>query len=67
MAMGMLVFMVDFTPLTSHGLPFSLSFLILSYKKIELLIFGLKNAFFQTEKKCVIFFPSIDLRGVLLK
>ena len=36
-------------------------------QKNELLVFSLKNAFFQTEKKCVIFFPSIDLREVLLQ
>ena len=34
MAMGRLVFMVVFTPLTSYALPFSLLFNILFYKKI---------------------------------
>ena len=49
MAMGMLVFMVNFTPLISHDLPFSHSRYYFT-KKIELLVFSLKNAFFQTEK-----------------
>ena len=34
MAMGRLIFMVVFTPLTSHALPFSLFSNILFYKKI---------------------------------
>ena len=43
MAMGRLVFMVVFTPLTSYALPFSLLLNILFYKKLELLVSNLEN------------------------
>ena len=58
MAMGMLVFMVDFTPLTSHGLPFSLSFEILSNKKNWIVGIQFEKRFFSNWKKVRNFFSK---------
>ena len=43
MAMGRIVFMVVFAPLTSFALPFSLLLNILFYKKNELLVSNFEN------------------------
>ena len=40
---------------------------IILQKKIELLVFSLKNVFFSNWKKVRNFFPSIDLREMLLQ
>ena len=67
MALGMLVFMVDFTLLQATLYPSHFHYRYYFTKKIELLVFSLKNVFFSNLKKVRNFFPSIDLREVLLQ
>ena len=67
MALGMLVFMVDFTLLRPTLYPSRFHYRYYFTKKIELLVFSLKNVFFSNWKKVRNFFPSIDLREVLLQ
>ena len=67
MALGMLVFMVDFTLLQATLYPSHFLYRCYSTKKIELSVFSLKNVFFSNWKKVRNFFPSIDLREMLLQ
>ena len=67
MALGMLVFMIDFTLLHATLYPSHFHYRYYLQKKIELLVFSLKNVFFSNWKKVRSFFPSIDLREMLLQ